>query len=94
MDGDLIKQVIMNMLVNAQHAKGASAGGKVRLVGRVEVTSADQAHAMADSGHAAAGQGVASRTAPCSSAPGRLPDRRPRRLSHRSMVAFMASSGS
>jgi hypothetical protein len=28
------------------------AGGKVRLVGRVEVTSADQAHAMADSGQA------------------------------------------
>lgn len=29
-----------------------SAGGKVKLVGRVEVTSADQAHAMADRGQA------------------------------------------
>ena len=28
------------------------AGGKVRLVGRIEVASADQAHAMADSGQA------------------------------------------
>jgi len=32
--------------------RSAGAGGKVRLVGRVEVTSADQAHAMADRGQA------------------------------------------